>query len=249
MRCLILILALEIFSYGDIMYEMSTITEGMMGTGCETTMRICVKGDCSRTDINSKNSMVGDITNITITRLDKKLIWSLDSARKQYSVTTFGELMKSEKEKIEEVGDTIKPEVKVEKTGKKKTLLGHTCEEVTVSMNIKSNEGHVAFTQTLWVAKDIEGYDEIENFNKKLNNLKSGLSSPPIMGVNMKSFNEFQKKVSEISGFPLEFNMNMTLAAEDVSFSMKMRSMITKIETKPLNQKIFEIPAGYFLQE
>jgi hypothetical protein len=43
--------------------------------------------------------------------------------------------------------------------------------------------------------------------------------------------------------------MEMAVGAEGMSFSFVTHSEVTKIETKPINDKVFEIPTGYSLRE
>jgi hypothetical protein len=43
--------------------------------------------------------------------------------------------------------------------------------------------------------------------------------------------------------------MEMTMGAEGMSFSFLTHSEVTKIETKPISDKVFEIPAGYSQRE
>jgi len=245
-----LILLLGVFVYADVMYEMQTTTEGMMGMGGETTMRIFIKGDYSRTETTSKSPMTGETTDITIVRLDKGTMWTIDPEKKEYSETTFEEVSKiKEKVKGEEEVEFEMPEIKIEKTDEKKKILDKECEKVVISMDVTSEEGNVSFTQTMWVTKDVPGYQEIYNFNKKFAELGIEASPSTMMGGSKKSYEEFQKKTSGIEGFPLEIDLDMTMGAEEMSFSIKMHSVITEFETKPIDQKVFEIPKGYTLKD
>lgn len=247
---LVLVLLFGIFLYGDVMYEMLTTTEGMLGMGGETVMRVYVKGDYSRTDIMSESQPAGEPTDITIIRLDKGLLWKLNPAKKEYTETTFDEISASvEGIEGEEETEIELPEIKVEKTGMKKKILGIECEQIVVSMDATSEEdGTATFTQTMWVTKDIPGYREIVNFNKKMP-VMGITSSAKMMGGNTKSYAEFQEKLKGIEGFPLELDMDMTMGAEGMSFSIKMHSAVTNFDTKPIDKKVFEIPAGYTLKD
>jgi hypothetical protein len=69
------------------------------------------------------------------------------------------------------------------------------------------------------------------------------------MGANKQIYEEFQRKTSEIEGFPLELDMEMTVGAGGMSFSFLTHSEVTNIETQPISDKVFEIPAGYSLAE
>jgi len=148
----------------------------------------------------------------------------------------------------EEERSAAMPEITVEKTGKKKVLLGKECEEVVVSMKIEDAEGSMNFTQTMWNTKDIRGYKEITEFNKKMTEMGMKSSKSGMM-ADKKSFEDFQNKINELEGFPLELDLEVTMGSEQMSFSMKTNTLVTKIDDKPINQKVFEIPAGYSLKE
>lgn len=243
----VLVFAIGIFLHGDVMYEMSTTTEGLMGMGGgETLISVFIKDDCSRTEMVMRDSMVSEMKNVFITRLDKGVIWTLNMDKEQYSEMKLGE--ETEKVEGEEETSAAMPEITVEKTGKKKVLLGKECEEVVVSMIVEDAEGSMNFTQTMWNTKDIKGYEEIMEFNKKMTEMGMKSSKSGMM-ADKKSFEEFQKKISEIEGFPLELDLEVTMGSEQMSFSMKTNTVMTKIDNKPINQKVFEIPAGYSLEE
>jgi hypothetical protein len=244
-----LILLFGTLVYGDVMYEMQTTTEGMMGMGGQTVMRVYVKGDYSRTETMSE-SETAEPTDITIIRLDKGVVWNLNPTKKEYTKTTFDEISAAAEgiEGEEEPGIEL-PEIKLEKPGNKKKILGKECEQIVVSMDATSEEGGEAtFTQTMWVTKEIPGYMEIVAFNKKMPVI--GIkSSTPMMGGSTKSYTEFQEKLKDIEGFPLELDMDMTMGAEGMSFSITMHSVVTGFDTKTLDKSLFEIPAGYTLKK
>ncbi len=242
-----------LFLYGDVMYEMVTTTEEMMGAGGgETKTTIFIKDDYQRTEITSINPMGEETKNILITRLDKGVMWALDTRNKKYTEIKLGVAPKVEEEKefeeeIEEKEPEV-PDIKVERTGKKKVVLNKECEEVVVSMKVDSDEGSVNFTQTMWVTDDIPGYKEINAFTKRMTEMGVA-SSQRIMAGDKESYEAFQKKIQDIEGFPLEFTMEMEMGTGEMSFSMKTQNIITKIDDKPISQKVFEIPEGFSLKE
>jgi len=243
-NCLIFALIFGFFLYGDVMYEILTTTESGMGSS-KNMVRAFIKGNNSRIETTSKSPMTGEITTINIIRLDKNVIWTLNTEKKQYSEINLVAI----KPEASEESTVVTPEFKIEKTGEKKIILKKDCEKVFITMAIKSEGGNVTMDQTMWIAHDIPGYNEIKEFNKKLMELGAGFSSQPMMGIDKKSLSEFQKKINEIGGLPLEMDLNMIISAEDMSFSVKTHSTITKIETVPINQQVFEIPIGYVLTE
>lgn len=229
--------------YGDVMYEMVSTSEGMMGMKGETNMRIFVKGERSLTEMTAENPMGGTMTDTKIIRLDKGVIWSIDHDKKQYKEST---IVQETQAPEEQTGKVDMPNVQVVSTGEKKEILDKECEKVIVTMEVDDEEGASTLKQTMWVTKDIPGYQEIQNFQKQMTG--SGGMSASMMGGDKKTFEEFQRKTSEIEGFPLIIDMEMTMGAEVMSFTFKTHSEVTKIETTPISDKVFEIPTGYSLK-
>lgn len=244
---LVPLLCFACFLFGDVMYEMVSTSEGMMGMKGETNMRIFVKGDRSLTEMTADSPMAGTMTDTKIIRLDKGVIWSLDHENKEYTEHSMAD-MSQEPGAGEEEAEIPTHTLKVVRTGEKKKILNKDCEEVIVTMDVEGEEGTMALKQTMWVTKDIPGYKEIQKFQQQMSE-SDFASSSAMMGGNKKSYEDFQKKISEIEGFPLEINMEMIMGAEGMSFSFVTHSEVTKIETKPINDKVFEIPASYSLKE
>ena len=245
-----LMLMLCVFLFGDVMYEMVTTTEGMMGmAGGETKTSVYIKDDYQRTEMVSEDQMKGETKTILITRFDKGVIWALDPENKEYSEIKLDEGLDAEKaEEAKEESEFVMPAITVERTGKKKVLLNKECEEVVVSMKVEADEGSMDFTQVMWVTKDIAGYKEISDFSKKMTELGLASSSMGMM-KDQKSAQEFRKKIQDIEGFPLEFTMEIDMGTEEMPFSFKTQSQVTKVDKKPISKKLFEIPEGYTRKE
>jgi hypothetical protein len=221
------------------MYEMVSTSEGMKG---ETNMRIFVKGDRSLTEMTAESPMAGTMTDIKIIRLDKGVMWSLDHEKKEYTEHSLTDM--AEDPQTGEEQEMPPHTFEVVRTGKTKKILNKDCEEVIVTMDVEGEEGTMALKQTMWVTTDVAGYKEIQKFQQQMSE-SDFTSSSAMMGGNKKSYEDFKQKISEIEGFPLEITMEMTMGAEGMSFSFVTRSEVTKIETKPINDKVFEIPTGY----
>ena len=228
--------------YADVMYEMTSTTAGMMGMKSETHMRVFVKGDRSLTEVTGEAPTSGSISDTRIIRLDKGVMWTLDHENKQYTEYDFKEIAAPAGDSSEQ--DMEMPDIKVVTTEDKKTVLNKECEQVIVSMESKGENGNVTFKQTMWVTKDIPGYKEIQDFQSKIIEVGLG-SSSAAMGHNRKSYDDFQKKISAIEGFPLEIDMEIAMAGEGMSFTMTTHSEVTKVETTPISDKVFEIPPSY----
>lgn len=243
---LVPLLCFTCFLFGDVMYEMVSTSEGMMGMKGETNMRIFVKGDRSLTEMTAESPMAGTMTDTKIIRLDKGVIWSLDHENKEYTEHSLTDM--AEESETSEGQEMPPPNFKVVRTGEKKKILNKDCDEVIVTMDVDSEEGTMTLKQTMWVTTQVPGYKEIQQFQQQMSG-SDFTSSSAMMGGNKKSYEDFQKQISEIEGFPLEITMEMTMGAEGMSFSFVTHSEVTKIETKPINDKVFEIPAGYSLSK
>jgi hypothetical protein len=250
MRILVLLMLLSVCVHGDIVYEMTTTTEGITGMeATETSTVFYIKGECRRKETTTKNPMTGEVTIITITRLDKHVIWTLDIEHRQYTETKLIETSPSD-ERIENTEKPRLPEIIIETTEKEKEILDRMCKEVTISMKLLTEEDDSCMvTQTMWVSQDIEGYDEITEFNRKFFSLDRGQTGLLKAEMDGESFKKFQENIEEIEGFPLELTLDIHMEDHLTPLSIKSHSIVTKIETLPIHEKVFEIPEGFVLSE
>ena len=245
---IILVLTVGTFLFGDVMYEMLITTQGPRGMSIESMSKVFLKGDKVRTETTTKSPMTGEITSISITRLDKEVIWNLDTENKEYTELNLADLKKKMEQVSADTEKNVVPEIEVKKTGEKKKILNYDCEKVVLSMKASSDQGSVNFTQTMWVTKDVPRYKELERFQKKVSEL--GLQpSSSMLPISKKVLEEFKKKSESIKGFPLEMEMDMSMGTEEMPFSFKIHSEVSKIDAKPINAKVFEIPKGYKLKK
>jgi hypothetical protein len=242
----LLILVFTPCLYSDVMYEMTTTTSGFMGMGgSETQAIVFIKGNWSRREATSTDPLTGEMTSITITRLDDGVIWHLDIENEEYTE----EKIALEPDSLN--GDTAGislPEISVEHTGNKKVLLKKDCEEVIVTMKVKSEEKDIDYVQTMWVTVDIPGYDEITEFNRRRSEMVLAPSSG-IVGLDESSYEAFQKEVSAIDGFPLECLISMVMGVEEMAIEVNIHSTVSKIEQVPINERVFQIPVGFKRKE
>ncbi len=227
--------------YGDVMYEMLTTTEGMMGMGGETLVRNFIKGAWIRTETITRNPLLGEVTNISIVRMDKNVVWILDKDKKEYSEIPLG--AGEDIEPVDSAG--IIPEISIQRCGEKKTILKSECEKYIISMKAQSKEGAIILTQTLWVTKDLPGYEEITELGRRLGILARNMGQNQLLGIDRESLRRLQEKISAIEGFPLTTELDFIIPQEEESLSFKTRSEVTKIDTVPISDKVFEIPPGY----
>ena len=177
----------------DITVKRTVTSKGLVGlTNMEGTQGEMISGDKAQTYSNMKmTSKVMKFLGagkpqetVSITRLDKELIWDLKMKDKEYSEKTFAEiraqmeqaLKNSEKEKAkyakEHPKDSVsfRTEVKVDKTGKSQKIAGYNAEETVITMlmygkNAESGEqGVMNVIMDLWMSKDVPGAEDFQKF-------------------------------------------------------------------------------------
>lgn len=229
--------------YADVMYELENTSLGLMEMDQGTTLiRNFIKGDLMRTEIKTNNPILGEIEKITmIIRLDKGVVWVLDNEHKEYS--EFPLKPDYIEIKTTEMPETL-PEIKIEKLKENKKIFKVNCDKYVVSLTFKSDNDTIEMAQTMWLGKDFAGYEEIMGFNKKMQN---AISTPSMPGIDNRVIRELQKHISEIDGFPLEMELNLKIQNQGIEDSLQIRSMIKKISTVPISNRVFEIPEGYQL--
>ena len=247
-RSLALFFCLAACLYADVMYEMTTTTTGMAGMADnESTMRIFIKKDCSRTEVTAKSEAIGTLSNTYIIRLDKKVIWMFDDVNKKYTEIAIGTTADSEFSSFD--SSAPKPAINVETTDERKIIMEQECKKIAVSMKLNNPGSNVNFLQELWVVDSFPGVDEIKTFNKKLIEIGGGMMQTEEIGVDSRQLKQFVTEINNIEGFPLEIEFDVSIDVEEMKMEMKTKSTVTKISVVPISDKVFEIPEGYTLQD
>jgi len=234
--------------WADLYFEM-TDTDYSSTPGGETT-----EVDHEKGYIKSDRMKIDDLTNkkTTIVRLDKELVWEIDHNEKTYTQISFAELEEKisremsrppvspeQMAQMEEMMKSMPPEQRqmmeqsmemargaqtafteppeVIQTGKKKKILGYTCELVKVSF------GKI-MTWEMWVSKEIASDIDFSKFSLGL-----GMPKPMAEGF------------SKIKGFPLKTVQESKMTGT----YHKSTSEATKLKTKKISDKEFELPKGY----
>jgi hypothetical protein len=229
------------------MFETVTKTDGMLGLGVsEINSRSFFKADRSRIETSTKDTDAVSLTLIIITRLDLKVIWILNPELKTYTETRIEDFRANTQATADSL--VTPPELNVEKTGNTKKLLDKECEEVRAIMKISTGDGSVNLNQTLWLTSDIPGYKDLFEYGLKIREL--GLTSGLLQNnAQDNSMKEFQDKVSNIYGFPMEWSLDMSMDSGDMNFSMKTNYLVTSYASAPINNNVFDLPPDYKLQE
>jgi hypothetical protein len=171
--------------------------------------------------------------------------WTLDTQNMRYSETA---LISTPAPEPEQLDMDTKADVIVETPGNAKEILGSPCEEVIVSVVVEGDTIPMV-SQQLWVSSEFEGYEEIDSYFKAL--MESGIDSPisPAMGSEAGYMREFLDAIQNIEGFPLEATMYMLVGPDAAPYVIEIHSLTKEIATDPLDDSLFEIPAGYTIRE
>ena len=230
-------------SFADVVYKQKSTTSGFMGLGTIDIEIITVlKGDKQKQETGTKFTgtmaqfmpEIEKQEQITITRLDKKLVWNIDMSEKTYTEITFKQMKKTrgkvitEKEKTDEEEIETKLQFEVKKSGKKKKIGGYECEEFIIKMITEGKNPQTSETQELeiythlWVSDQVKGYDQIQKFRKKMaekmgwdEGYGTGLmQSVKQYGIETKELGE---KMKEIKGFPMLTVVKMKAFGEEIT--------------------------------
>jgi hypothetical protein len=196
-------------------------------------------------------SATKDMGGTVIVRLDKKMIYQIDSNEKTYSEMTFDQWeaelkkmnakMDAQMDEMKKKMDTMPEEQRkmMEQMMGDKMGAGKSKDakiDVTKTSENKKIGGYGCTkysvardgkeTLALWATKDLKGYDTMR---KDMEEFTSRMMATDFQG--MKSYAEAIKKVD---GFPMEADMQGGIKME-----------VSKVERKSLAASEFEVPAGY----
>jgi hypothetical protein len=230
-------------SFADVVYRAKASTSGFMGMGnMEMETISTLKGDKQKQETNTKfigptaqyMPKGGEQKQVTITRLDKELIWSINVLEKTYAQMTFDQVRKMmgkgmvEEEEAPEEEMEAKFKLDVKKSGQKKKIGGYDCDEFVITMvsegkDAMSGEAQEFEVQThLWISPDVKGYDQIENFQRKMAEKMGweGMYAPGLTQALTQygmETEELTKKLKEIKGFPMLTVIKVKTAGEETT--------------------------------
>jgi hypothetical protein len=229
-------------AYGQGLYWESGASGGALGDRVISTQNFYMP--------HMFKSATPDMGNVVIVRLDKKMIYQVDSNEKTYSEMTFEEWeaqMKKMGQKMDSRMDELRKKMESMPEEQRKMM-----EQMMGSqMAGKQKDGKVDVVKTaeskkiagygcmkysvtkdgketiaLWATKDLKGYDMMR---KDMEEFTSRMMSTDAMGI--KSYTEAIKKVD---GFPMQTDMPNGIKME-----------VTKVERKAIATNEFEVPSGY----
>lgn len=194
----------------------------MFGGNKPITSTQYIQGHKSRSDNMNEE---GNPAASTIIDVDREVMINIDHKKKEYTETTFAELLQRFKEMKEKTQSQpaegkeqpevkLSFDVKVDRTGEKKTIAGYSAEKVILTMTAsgegtdaqsgETGKGGMVVTSTHWMANSVKGYDEVQAFQtafaQKLGEM-AGANSMAQMLENLKKTNpqlaEAMKKLEQ----------------------------------------------------
>ena len=207
----------------DLYWESEQVTKGVQGQPDQTqTVKNYMTDSASRTDM-------GD--HVTIMDFDKKVIYQLNPTSKTYmksdmkDIGTPPGLKDEEAQAYQEMMRKMIGEVKVVPTNEKKKIAGYNCTRYELAMMATRSE--------YWLSKEVKGYEEMKAIGRKMAGVFD--TNPMLKHMNIAGM------MSQLDGFPVQ--MVTSLMGGTITSTLK------KIEVKKLDATLFQVPAGYTLEQ
>jgi hypothetical protein len=180
-----------------------------------------------------------------IVDLDKETITHIDNLKHEYTVMTFEEMKqqiekaqreaeqkmkehKTEQESKPQPSDTqVTFEAHVRNTGAKKQVAGLDSDESILTMEMQAKDktsgqaGSMDITNDMWLAKEIPGYEEVRDFDRryaiKMGEVFSGVMNPSMLAMHPgmgQGMADMAKEMSKLKGVPVQQIMRMGSTAD-----------------------------------
>ena len=240
----IITIALAQLAVGQITYETKVTSKGFMGMGAfKSTTKTYLINNAQRTDTKLKFTgkflkyMSPKGTTVSIVRLDKKLVWTVDKAKETYHEQTFKEIREMMEQGTAYQSQPIpeddndyeaeykwkKPVVKIKNLKETKTINEFSCQHylasvTTIGTHIETGvKDTMIFESDLWNAKNVsKKMSLVSDFNKKY--MKAvGFDVPDNQGLAMiagmykEQMETLSDEVSKLKGFPIVNDMKLTM--------------------------------------
>jgi len=231
---LVLTLLLASTAAADVTIRETTVSEGLGGFGNGTTHRtMTVAGDVSRSEDEATytgrfKTLAGGgkpRTSVSITRIDREVIWDLDPQKKTYTELTFAEMRELMAKGLAEADrsardaepgdDEMTFTVDVRRTGAKQDVNGFAAEQVIVTCVGRPKNaakdakgGEVRIVMDQWLAKSAPGAKEMAEFGRRFA-AKMGLDPQlsNIAGTVQRMYGgamkELAAKMKDLDGYPV----------------------------------------------
>lgn len=207
---------------GGVMASMMKVA-GVFSKSAREPIRtsVVVKGD-RMANLTADSASIIDLSAETITEVNFK--------QKQYSVVTFAEMAKfleamAQKTAKETGGKAdVRFRASVKETGKTQTIGGLNTREVILTLVMEGEDkesgqkGSMNVTSTMWLARDVPGYQEVRAFQQKMAQkiawTPGGNAFAQGRGDIAKGFADLQKEAAKLDGVPVLQTTVMGGAAE-----------------------------------
>lgn len=247
---LVTVLCIGCALYADVMYEktITTATTSTLVRGTEVNRRVFIKGEAARVEETLFHPDSGEYVSITIYRFDRGLVWTLDMDNRHYTETALEDTVLFSRDFGESEPLFQTPQITVQETGATKNIVGKKCEEVVVSVVEISDTMKTELNVTMWVTQELDSCEEFIMFHRKREEMGRVLSGTGAV-VEQATYERLPKHMNAIEGFPLECHDLLTMSCDDMSMCFETNYLFTKLDDKPINQMVFEIPRGFTLHE
>lgn len=228
------------------MYEMTVSSESILGMlDTQHTLRVFIKSDRARIDITTEGDSLQKQPTIII-RFDKDSVWFLYHDEQEYDELSMDELRDTSSVQPDSGAESIS-EINISETGKTKVIMDIECREILLTMAVNDTSGSADFKQTMWVANDFRGFEEIQDFTTRL--LTLGLETSGAASLQKQAAHEFKKKALEVGGWPFEVILDIAIGVEEMTITYTVQSLVTMLEYAPIHANVFELPDGFALRE
>ncbi len=264
----------------DVVYEQRITSSGPSGMKPTAARnKVYVKSGRERSEMTAEGATAGQTPAtsglISITRLDRGLIWYLDPAKQVYSETTFAELKKAFAAAPGAAGGegaAAESEVLVEHPGRKDVICGAPAELVILTIASPLTDPSLRgasqyIVAELWMATDFPGAAELEaHAQSTVEAVGFGHLAGP--GGAENPFSHLMKRLAEemkkLDGTAIRTVLSLEIDAragvaglsspapahgEGRQVILAMTTEMTRIESKDLPAELFDLPAGYVKME
>ncbi len=239
-----LLLFVSSAAFGQVTFKAVTTSDGFMGMGAfESTTKTFIVDYAQRTetDLEFKGNFMKyfnpNMNEVSIIRLDKELIWNLDTENKTYTERTFAEMKEMMAQGMQGIGQPMpeqdsdfeadykwsKPKIKVENLKESKKINGFKCEHylvsvTTVGTHIETGvKDTMYFVSDLWNSKAVtKNMQLVNDFNKKYLdaigiNIPANAGMAMIAGMYKDQMQSLQGEIDKLDGYAIVSDMKLTI--------------------------------------
>ncbi len=209
---------------GDLYWESRMETKGVPA-GMPENMPKQILDQFNRTEtttnyLTSYASRTETITDAIIIDFQTLIMYQLNLIEKTY--TKIDMMSAMENMKGQKITGGLAEDIEVTATNETKKIAGYMCRKYNVRM--------MGTTSQYWLSKDVTGYKDYQEYNKKMEKIIQKI--PALKQMSM---------AGKLDGFPVRTTIDM--------MGVKSTTTLTRIEKKSLSKDLFQIPKGYKLQE